>query len=140
VIHRGTQKEATNLIILANIDKLDLLSTPDPLQLPSNKINKKTILFQFSRSKNQLHSRDVSPRGSVRSRDVSPGGSVRSVASSVGSKTSIRSGASLSSNKSSRRPRFDPTAYIQAKKAKELDMKKNKRRSNSINSRKSNSK
>jgi hypothetical protein len=78
-----------------------------------------------SKSKNQL-----------RSRDVSPCGSVRSVASSVGSKSSMRSGTSLSSNKSSRRPRFDPTAYIQAKKAKELDIKKNKRRSNSINSRK----
>jgi len=65
-----------------------------------------------------------------RSRDPSPCGSVRS----RGSVASIRSNGSVGSNKSTgsrngSRKRFDPTAYIKAKKAKEKDSQRRIKRS-----------
>merc|ERR1712106_1158568 len=61
----------------------------------------------------------------TRSRDPSPAGSIRSVASSCGSMRSCSSRASSTrsarstASRGSRGPRFDPTAYVRAKKMKE---------------------
>merc|ERR1719192_190560 len=108
----------------------------------SSRDSKRSTKSSIRQSRPPLYSRPTSSsksRSKIRSRDTSPCGSVRSVASSVGSRASQRSGTSVGSNNSTRRPRFDPTAYIAAKKAKELDNKRNmkSRRSTSQSSRKS---